>query len=473
MSSTQCKKAFERFIRASLPAIEKLESELGEINQFTAIRTGKRARFSKGRMPNWWMTNKIWPKISNYPETIEFLQSLSMNSPFNGAIGKKIMLADGHGTSYPSAASVAYTFLVSYLFLAGPRWNRARAEKIWQDCRDYFDANIKTLDQFIYAPIIGISGLASPGMRGKPRIVDFGDGLELRRLSYSDMAKIGTFNAELAGVTIRHGLILWPSYFFVQSWKCEKWIEAESNPAFRYASYFANWLARLNEEIAIARSLLSRTISVPTYAKIRLDWPPDPGGGTVFEEPPWRLSHWHIFPTSISAKQLTLFLRRRERFLRMHGQDGWNQVMSSMRRYAIAWQNSFTAGTLADIVAALEVLLVNERTEVSYKLRVRLARLMNEETSVSLEEVTKNISDAYSYRSKVAHGAFVFDDFRETGTARRMATGRRRASKEKRQNKDVTRIHTLTRTLSDYYVTCVTCLIDKGSLTINWSSMGL
>ena len=98
-----------------------------------------------------------------------------MNSPFNGAIGKWITLADGNGASYSSAKDVAHTFLVSYLFLAGSRWNLGQAEKVWQDCRDYFDANIKTLDQFIYAPIVGISGLASPGMRGKPRIVDFGD----------------------------------------------------------------------------------------------------------------------------------------------------------------------------------------------------------------------------------------------------------------------------------------------------------
>jgi len=141
-----------------------------------------------------------------------------------------------------------------------------------------------------------------------------------------------------------------------------------------------------------------------------------------------------------------------------------------MRRFAIAWENSFPADRLADVVAALERLIVAvEKDEVSYKLRVRTAHLLARST-VGKQQITSDLRDAYRYRSRVVHGDFVFDQIGEWQQAIKMKRAR-----EKKGNPfyDVNEIHRLTYKVADYYHRVLRLMIDGQQLTFDWAALGL
>jgi hypothetical protein len=81
----------------------------------------------------------------------------------------------------------------------------------------------------------------------------------------------------------------------------------------------------------------------------------------------------------------------------------------------------------------------------------------------------KNLSTAYDYRSRVAHGKFVFDDVRMRRSADRVGI------KGKRGNPfhDVNEVLRLTAVVSSYYQRLLVLVIDREELAIDWSSQGL
>ena len=145
-------------------------------------------------------------------------------------------------------------------------------------------------------------------------------------------------------------------------------------------------------------------------------------------------------------------------------------MAASMRRFAVAWENPFSADALADIVAALEGLLVaGDKTEVSYKLRVRAVSLLAR-TATERREIAKNIRDGYDYRSRVAHGDFVFDDVREWETAKAMG---RAKGKGGNPFHDINEVHRLKHTLASYFKAALSKLIRTGQLEVDWVAHGL
>lgn len=139
-----------------------------------------------------------------------------------------------------------------------------------------------------------------------------------------------------------------------------------------------------------------------------------------------------------------------------------------MRRFAIAWENAFPADVLADIVAALEGLLVGGSSEVSYKLRVRAAHVLGTSPQ-ERRVVSKDLRDAYEYRSRIVHGNFVFDALPEAHLVERLY------KKEKRPKKfrEISEIYRLRGRTAEYFQRTVARLLDSGRLGVNWEDLGL
>ena len=135
-----------------------------------------------------------------------------------------------------------------------------------------------------------------------------------------------------------------------------------------------------------------------------------------------------------------------------------------MRRFAVAWENPFRADILADIVAALEKLIVNSKEEVSYKLRTRVAFLLGK-SSAERKNIAKNIKDAYSYRSDVFHGGYVFDSLSEFEAAKRI-----KKAKGKKGNPfhHINEVHRLIYKMRAYYRDILKFMIDRSEFIINW-----
>lgn len=171
----------------------------------------------------------------------------------------------------------------------------------------------------------------------------------------------------------------------------------------------------------------------------------------------------------IGEKEISIYKKRRSKFLALHGKPGWENAAISMRRYAIAWENPFRADILADIVAALEQLVVDSNTEVSYKLRTRVAYFLGKTTS-ERKTIVKNIKDAYGYRSKVFHGGYVFDQPSELQGAKRV-----KGAKGKGGNPfhDINEVHRLIYTVSGYYRDILNIMIDRSESKINWVEKAL
>lgn len=300
-------------------------------------------------------------------------------------------------------------------------------------------------------------------MSGVKQSLILNEGLEIKRISVHEVARLATINSRLAGVTLHHRFMIWPVHFFVKRLTLSKSISDKehlywSNPPF---------VAQLNEEVAILRALLNENLAVPHYALIRDKYPFDPGGGTL-NELPWRVRYpnWLDAPKSKHIKRYSVL---RGKYLELRGERGWETLAASMRRFAVAWENPFRSDILADIVAALENLIAHSNTEVSYRLRVRVAHFLAKSAS-GRQEIVKNLTDAYAYRSRTFHGGFVFDNIADLDTAIYL-----KGAKGKHGNPfhDVNEVHRLIYQITIYYRELIMNMIDRGQLEIDWNALGL
>lgn len=463
-SLEQCRETCELFVRDALLSFKAEEAKLPTIPHFSTMQNPKRnrTRFVEHGHPNWWQIPKaVWEEAFNSDTGQTLLKSLRSTAPFVNAIGKSLSVVEmGRGTSGISAEYLAREISTSYLFAAGvSRWRPQTFELVWNQCNNYFDPSKTELTYVLYAPLWGFSGVS--------RSLSLGDGLEIRRLTASRRAEIASLNSNLAGVTVSHRLTLWPAHFLVKEFAFQKYITPEEEERRRSLSSTVDCTALLNEEVAMLRALLSDEVTVPTYAFVYDGYPRDGGGGPLISLP-WR-PRGPFFNHRQTKQQVTQYAKRRARFKGLNGSPGWPAVAASMRRFAVAWENPFPADTLADIIAALESLLVRDKTEVGYKLRVRAAYLLASNQR-DRQSVFKDIRDGYEYRSRVAHGEFVFDNVKEWETARAM-----KRVKVKRGNPfhDVNEVHRLTYALARYYRGALNEAIRSGQLEMDWAARGL
>ena len=465
-SIATCKSLFESFIRHSLQQLSAIESELPTLPKFQAvkkIKKGGRNRiiFEEQTQPNWWqIPKKIRLSLIGSEQGAKLLSCLSQTNPFNEAIGKTISLPElGVAQTCPSHLAILNDILVSYLFATGTkRWNSRAFDIVWNDCISYFNPANEYAEFWLYAPIAFLSGL--------PPRIDLGDGFEIKKLSPTKAACIASLNPELAGITVRHRFTSWTNYYFIKKCQIKKVIAHESEDDFLFAKQIF-WEPEINEEVALLRSLLPTIAGCPTYGIIRLGYPRFSGGWRLCDLP-WKVNS---FPSHepVNRKQVSDFKRRRRQFLEKHGAKGWENVMASMRRFAVAWQNPFRSDILADIVAALEQLLIRSNMEINYKLRVRVAHYLSNKNSEQVK-IAADIRDAYSYRSKVYHGGYVFDNPIEFEGAKRL-----KSAKGKKGNlyHDINEVNRLIYSIAGYYRTILASIIDRGEFNINWNAIGL
>jgi len=431
---------------------------------FYAEPSGKNGRhkFIETTQTNWWQLPKdLKASLYKTPEAQTLVSRFESTPPFSKVISKSIMIPSrGKSSCYKTGTDIANTLLISYLFSSGcGRWQHPKFNKVWNDCVAYFDPNSKTLEYFLYAPISSM-----PGVTQK---IELDDGVVIRRLSASKIAHLASLDSNLAGYTLFHRLTLWPSCFFEKRMELEKIVVTETGLDQKSLNIIFDWESRINEEVSLLRCLLNETPAITTFSFIRNGYPRDPGGGNIISLP-WRarLPNWVEPPSKNEVKG---YRKRRSKFVNAHGKQGWDSIAISMRRFAIAWENPFRADVLADIVSALEQLVVNSDREVSYKLRTRVAYLLGK-SPTDRKNIAKNIKDAYSYRSNVFHGGYVFDNPREIEGARRI-----KKAKGKKGNPfhDTNEVHRLIYTISEYYRNILKFMIDRSEFIINWEEKAL
>jgi len=459
----RCKEKCKEFIKYTLPILRPATNNLPTLPIFLAepSRGKKSYRFIEGKQPNWWQLPKDLSQTLLDSEVGSALSTLlETTPPFSQSIGNRIELPEiGRGSVFPSGANIAKVILVSYLFMAGERrWKLKSFNRVWNDCLSYFDPNCKSVEYFLYAPIAYM-----PAVRKR---LNLGDGLSIRRLPAHKMAKLASLDSTLAGVSVMPRLTQWPVHFFVKRLNFKKCLTESNSFDLTTEQAIHKWEPLLNEETAILRCLLNETPAVPTFSFIREGYPRDPGGGSVLEMP-WRarLPRWITPP---SMKEVGKYKYRRAKFLNLHANPGWESVAASMRRFSIAWENPFRVDILADIVAALEGLVVRSNEEVSYKLRTRISQFLGK-SPLEKQRIVKNLKDAYSYRSKTFHGGYVFDNARELVSAKRL-----KGAKGKQGNPfhDVNEVHRLIYTVAGYYRVILETMIDQGEFEINWEAKG-
>ena len=418
------------------------------------------SRFIEQTAPNWWQLPKdLRASILQSPEATEFLSSLDGVTGFSECLGKFIQVLD-RATRYESAEDIAREILTSYLFAAGAaRWNRSAFDRVWADCVRYFDLTEIEMKYTLYAPIWW--------MPGTSRRLDLGGRLEILRLSGAKRAKIAALDTNVVGKSPHNRLHGWPVYFLVRGYEFDKKI-VDGHLSVVAGSFLSqNFESLINEEVALLRALLGPEIAIPAYAVIREGYPRDPLTRSPVDGLRWRPRRWP--PEARTRGEVASYVRRRAKFLNLKS-DGWSDVFASMRRYAIAWENQFPADILADLVAALEMLLVrNDPKKVSRKLRARAAHWLKR-PGLDGRLIAKDVNDAYGYRSRVAHGQFVFDDLAEWDWATRLGRAKR---KHGNPFHHVNEIHRLRFTISDYYRWALNKMIDKGELSPHWTAHGL
>lgn len=456
----QCKEYCERFIRSSLPLITNVKNKLPTLPKFRAVpgRRPNSARFIEEEQPNWWqLPRELRQALVKSPEGKSFITNIQNTPPLSLAIGKWVKLPLSE--SNYQASDMAFVFLTTYLFATGGRqWRSSAFNHVWSDCVSFFDPGKKTLDYVLYAPIWGISGIA--------RRLALEDGLEIRRLHFEEIARLASLDPAIAGVSVQHRLTLWPIHFFVVRLELDKKIGQHGPFPNLLKNPLSDWVPRINKEVAFLRSLLKSRLAVPQFAIVRDGYPR--AAVLLNAKLPWQPHRFQLSADSISPRDISSYARRRTRFLALQNEPGCEAVAASMRRFAVAWENPFPADTLADMVAALEGLIVRDKQEVSYKLRIRTAHLL-EKAVGNRQQVVKDLRDAYDYRSRVDHGEFVFDDITEYPTAMELKRAR---GKRGNPFHDVNEIHRLTNRVVTYYRLVLQFMIDHGNLEIDWSARG-
>jgi hypothetical protein len=461
MSSLQhCCSACEHFLRSALPFVAKTTDALPSLPSFGAEPTKREGEyhFVELKEPNWWQLPKeLCSVVLDSGPGRSFTKLLESTPPFCHILGKTLHFQElGRSHTYESSEEIALEFLRSYLFAAGPsRWKPAIFNNIWGDLVNYFNPDITTIEYSLYAPIAFMSGVAQS--------LKLDHSLEIKRLSASEVAKLATINPTLAGVSLHHRFTLWPLHFFVKPLTFGKRVSGAVFPQRHIPPY----VAQLNEEVAILRSLFNEHLAVPCYALLRDTYPRDPGGGPPTELP-WRVRYpyWRDAPRREDARR---YARLRTKYFALRGTRGWKHLAASMRRFAMAWENPFRSDILADVVAALESLVVRNDTEVSYRLRVRVAHFLAQ-SAPERQEILKNLSDAYTYRSRTFHGGFVFDNSAEWESAIHM-----KAAKGRQGNPfhDVNEVRRLIYQVTIYYRQLLINMIESGQAEFNWTALGL
>lgn len=468
-SLMKCKDECGRFFRNSLPTVSRAAPTLPTLPKFCAIPNSRpnRYKFVEERQPNWWqLPSELRETLFGSVEARALGTSFEETPPFSQSIGKRITVPErGSSSVYASGLDVVREIFQSYLFAAGcARWNPSVYERVWRDCLSYFNPVDSSIEYCLYAPIAN--------MPGNSRRLNLGDGLLIRRLTAKEIAHLASLDPTLAGVSVFHRRFQWPVHFFVKKCGFKKISVARESDGWLHQSNSAmlstsQWSSRLNEEVAILRSLLNEHPAVPTYALIRDGHPREPTGGPTTGLP-WRvrLPNWIHPPTDLEVKN---YAKRRSKFLKSRGEPGWENVAASMRRFSVAWENPFRADILADVVAALEELIVREKYKVEQKLRNRSVHLLAKGVSEQ-EEITNDLSDAYGYRSTVFHGGFVFDQVDAWETASRLKAD---SGKDDNPFDDVNKVHRLIYKVSNYYRRALEIMIDRNQLEIDWKSQGL
>jgi len=449
-----------QFIRCVLPTAKRLASDLPTLPKYFAKLDRKRYKFHEGSQPNWWqLPQNVGQSLFESVESKSLITTVLNTHPFSQVVGKDITFL-GKGFRYSKPSDIVTVFLISYLFGAGAeRWKPTVFNRVWQDCLSYFNPAEKTVDYSLYAPIAFMPGVA--------RSLDLGDGLEIRRLTAQRIAQLASLNPTLAGVSVFDRLRQWPSCYFVKHIQAEKSISEGINIETAFIFRDEDWVSSLNQEVAFLRALLNEAPALPKYALVRDGYPRDPGGGSLTDLP-WRarIPRWTNPPT---RKEVDKYARRRRQFLKLKRQPGWEDVAISMRRFAVAWENEFRADILADIVAALEHLVVRSNVEVSYKLRIRTAHFLAK-SSAKRKAITKDLNYAYGYRSNVFHGGYVFDDAKDWKAAKSF---KRAKGKKGNPFHDVNEVRRLIYATSAYYRQVLRIMIDRGLVQVDWEALGL
>lgn len=454
---------FETAIRSLLPRIRDVQTSLPTLPQFRPVpgRHAGRVRFLEEQRPNWGQLKRTVG--SDFDTELQAIgQRFGHTEPFRSAIGKYISFPElGGAVRYDSPHDLVWPILNAYFTATGAgRWNEKTFRDVWDGFCDFLDPAVSTVKHTLYAPLAGLSGVQ--------RSLWLERDLRIQRLTPAKVARIATCEPHIAGVDYTtHRLTLWPLTFLVHALDLKKQINTEL-PFLNLAESFSpGFVTRINEEAALLRALLSEDITMPTYAIISSSYPKNTGGGKIGDLP-WRLPALMLKPP-LSPKEVYKYKSLRTKFLGASGKTGWEASMASIRRFAVAWDNQFRADILADLVAALEQLLVRSDREVNYKLRVRIAFLLGQ-TSHERLQIVNNIRDAYGYRSTIYHGGFVFDNLQDYFAAKRM-----KRAKAKRGNPfhDVNEVNRLMSAMAGYYRRALATFIKRGQYVYDWAAVGL
>jgi len=464
-SLNRCKEKSKEFILHALPIIQPEICHIPTLPSFRQefVSKTKRYRFIEEKQTNWWQLPKVLRQTLLGSEVGRALSCLlETTPPFSKSIGKRIELPElGQSSLFHSGSDIARVILVSYLFFANKRrWDQKSFEAVWKDCLSYFNPNITSVEYCLYAPIAFMSGVR--------RRLDLGDGLSIRRLPAHKIASLASLDQNLAGVFVDDlRLTKWPVCFFEKRLNFKKRLSKRDEFDFTLERATLKWVSHLNEETVMLRCFLNKTLAVPTFSFIRYGSPRVFGGGHMLEMP-WR-GRLTVENKHPSIKEVRKYKIRRAKFLTLHGSPGWESVAASMRRFSIAWENQFRVDILADIVAALEHLVVRSNEEVSYKLRTRTSQFLAK-SPYERQIILENLKDAYSYRSKTFHGGFVFDNASDILSAKRL-----KGTKGKQGNPfhDVNEVHRLIHIVAGYYQRILETIIDQGKFEINWEAKGL
>lgn len=431
---------------------------------FAAVGSpARRAKYEECQGPNWHSLKRHGQASHRVGSAVQSIGSELMKYvQMRSVIGNWIDYPEvGFGIRFESAEDLAWELCRRYLEVAGAkRINLKALHDVKAELLRQCDATSEYVDYQVYAPIAWLRF-----RRGGCHLDEV---VRIQRISPKRVAQIATSDPRIAGFSAGHRLNLWTNVFLVWSVRIRKRVSGNQLGCDSGTSLYPEIIARLNRETVLMRALLHERITTQQFAIL-----PIARGGQLIHHShadlPWRFpaSPFGSYP---NGRWIGRYRRVRRRFLEGENEQGWTDVMASMFRFAMAWDCQSRADVLAGLVAALEQLFVrNDKTEVSYKLRVRAAYYL-EKSPGARAQIMHDIKDAYEYRSRIVHGGYVFDHPMNIETARSLGKAR-----QKRGNRydDVNRVIRLTVALSKYYRGTIGMMIQRRGYAPDWEAVGL
>lgn len=438
------------FIKESIPLLRKCIQINSIPTEFKYEISEVDKKIVKNRCPNWWHLSL--DPILNLPSLNDAIKTCNEYEQFISCNGMIAYIFDSG--IYFNSNEIPTLFLQQLINREnGFRFRKKTFEEIFSNLLK-FTSSEKPLCRIV-VPLDNFSM--------KPKSIKLDDNIRLRRLTSPELVDLINHRPILGYFYGSKSLQLFNTVLEIDSPSNFIWFNQQdigSPNIFKHTDEQNQIKSKINQEITILRTYFKKQISPNIFVIDYSGWNSDLYSGGVIGNLPW-VKPLFCIQNPYRLKEMNRFRIFRNKFLTIKNKQIQQQIYVAMRKLAFCMDRPYKADRIMDCVAGLEGLLVDEKNEITHKFAERISILL--ETNPSKRaDLLKEMKDAYTLRSDIAHGSNVADDFDTIFSLGKLP--------KKKDIEKYNKIQKLEPKVMHLLYSAILICIDKQTTHFNWDS---